>query len=135
MTALAQELAGFVGKGCCILVGCGAVGAGAGFDLFMISLNSLIDSMKASIISKNAGCTLMLPSGSLFDAHLRQAARILSSGDRVIVSGKLTMEIDGDSRSCKLMTGSRTAVDRFVGRLGGLGGGNNSSGGNQKVNI
>lgn len=104
------------------MMGWGATVVGARCDLLMISLKSLTDSMKASIISKTAGWILMLPSGSLFNAHLRQAARILSSGDRAGVSGKLMMDIDGDLRSCELMTGSRTAIDRFVGRLGGSGG-------------
>lgn len=64
----------------------------------------------------------MLPSGSLFDAHLRQAERILSSDDKTETSGKLETESDGDQGLCGLGSGSQCATDRFVGRLGGSGG-------------
>lgn len=46
-----------------------------------MSLNSLTDSMKASIMSKIAGWIAILPSGSMFEAQRRHAAKILSSGD------------------------------------------------------
>lgn len=59
--------------------------------LIMI-LKSLIDSINASIMSKTTLLTTMFPSGSLFVAHLRQAARILSSD---VMGG----EDDADSTS------------------------------------
>lgn len=59
----------------------------------------------------------MLPSGSLFDAHLRQAERILSSDDKTETSGKLETESDGDQGLCGLGSGSQCATDRFVGRF------------------
>lgn len=76
LTVLAQLLFGLGGRGCCMV-------AGVVFDVFssrlMISMNSLTNSMKASIISKTVLLTTTLPSDSLFEAHLRQAAKILSS--------------------------------------------------------
>lgn len=87
-----------------------------------ISLNSLTDSINASIISNTAGWTDMLPSGSLFVAHLRHAAKILSSGDNSWLSEGVSEGRRG--RVSWLSWGAvREAAWRFEVRVGGSGGG------------
>lgn len=68
---------------------CGGGGGDVVPAFLIISLKSLIDSRKASIISKTTGWTAMWPSGRTFDAHLRQATNIFSSGDigRLLLGG------------------------------------------------
>lgn len=121
LAALAQDLVGFGGSGCC---GNG-VGEGAVDDLgsifLIISLNSLTDSMKASIMSKTAGWTAMLPFWRTLEAHFRQAARILSLGDREGLS-EAFCKWTGDKISGSSEDLVRVAIGRFRSWLGGSGG-------------
>lgn len=81
LTAFAHDLVGFAGSGWGDGGLCGGDGGDAKPAFLINSLKSLIDSRKASIMSKTAGWTAIWPSGRTFDAHLRQAASIFSSGD------------------------------------------------------